>query len=356
MLSARFLVENGNTANNLVIVSLNFLHYLEMASVSIEICQFVLQQSESVTDAQAIVAGSLREQRAKVVDFVETTVFHFNDYQFRDFFRLPRTAVQSLVLKLSPFLSLNSPRGTTVISMILLFLRYLATQESYEALGTLFNLAKSSVCVIIQRVLCAMSDSGFNQDHVRFPSVAECQQYARLFSRKSRQFFTASVIGAIDVKEVKIVCPSDNGEAYYNRKQFHSIKLQIISTSTTHIIDYFIGWPGSSNDARTFQHSPVRQEIHQLHTQYGFRLIGDSAYPCTDFLLTPYKGRNLCVWKRQFNRRLSKLRQCVERTFGTLSRRWQRINYINSVKMDTTAKLIEAICCLHNFSLKNNGS
>jgi hypothetical protein len=198
-----------------------------------------------------------------------------------------------------------------------------------------------------------MEDSGFKGRMVKVPSINTCRAEATAFSQKSHHFFNQVIFGAIDVKEVRIRQPAEDCEAYYNRKQFYSIKLQVVSGSSTRILDYFVGWPGSANDARTFSNSPIFNLL-QAGTFNNYKLLGDSAYPCNNFLLTPYKGRNLTGAQRRFNVELSRLRQVVERTFGIMSRRWSCINYVNSSDIGNICRIVEAICCMQNFSLDFN--
>jgi hypothetical protein len=217
-----------------------------------------------------------------------------------------------------------------------------------ESLVTTFW-AKSSVSCIITRVLRALALGSFKQDMVSLPTMHECHEQGLIFQKQSQFYFDEFIFGAIDSKEVKIRRPTEDSEAYFNRKRFHSVKLQIVCSSGTKIYDYFVGWPGSSDDVYAFRNSPIHKLINDNHFQ-GYRIIGDSAYPCSNALLCPYKRtgqHDLTPQQRQFNKKLSSLRQIVECTFGVMCQRWSRLNYINLSQR--TCELIEIICCLHNF-------
>jgi hypothetical protein len=174
--------------------------------------------------------------------FVENTVENFNDQQFKTFFGLSRAAVEAFTHCIAANLEFVSS----------VFLRFSVCQDSLEPLGLVFGFPKSTVSRIITRVLTAMANSSFKKDQVSLPCVNQCEQEGIIFQQQSQNFFDASIFGAIDSKEVRIKRPILDSEAYYNRKGFHSVKLQIVCSSSTKIFDYFVGWPGSSNDAYAF--------------------------------------------------------------------------------------------------------
>ena len=48
----------------------------------------------------------------------------------------------------------------------------------------------------------------------------------------------------------------------------------------------------------------------------------DEAFSNTNQMLSPWPGTGIGPWKDSFNYHLSKCRQCIERAFGMLVRRW----------------------------------
>ncbi|KAJ8677258.1 hypothetical protein QAD02_013045 [Eretmocerus hayati] len=54
------------------------------------------------------------------------------------------------------------------------------------------------------------------------------------------------------------------------------------------------------------------------------RLLGDKAYPCTRYLMTPYKDNgHLLPHRKKFDEELSKCRVDVEHTIGILKQRFR---------------------------------
>ena len=101
--------------------------------------------------------------------------------------------------------------------------------------------------------------------------------------------------------------------SYYNRKSYHSIKIQAVVDAEAKFVDVFVGWPGRSHDARCFNNSPLRERIENgFLPTYGLVILGDSAYPVRPYLITPFKAANPGTNKTRFNTALSKARQVSE--------------------------------------------
>ena len=99
------------------------------------------------------------------------------------------------------------------------------------------------------------------------------------------------VIGAIDGSHFPI--NSENQDEYINRKRFHSIVPQVVCDSHLITTDAFCGHPGRTYDDRILRNSPLFDEISNNRDYYfpGNRhLLGDSAYPLLQWLLTPLKN------------------------------------------------------------------
>lgn len=89
-------------------------------------------------------------------------------------------------------------------------------------------------------------------------------------------------------------------------------------------MDIFIGYPGSVHDARVFRVSTLRQNLREKCGE--FYLFGDSAYPCSQNLITPYKDRgNLTRIQRNFNLQHSSWRISIEHTFGLLKQKFRQL-------------------------------
>ena len=79
---------------------------------------------------------------------------------------------------------------------------------------------------------------------------------------------------------------------------------------------------GGSHDCLVWDACELKQAINDGALPEQYYIVGDEAFVNTNQLLTPWSGRGLGNWKISFNFHLSAMRQCVERAFGQLIKRW----------------------------------
>ena len=117
-------------------------------------------------------------------------------------------------------------------------------------------------------------------------------------------------------------------------------------------------WPGRAHDSRVWHKSPLFSElpdlcyIEGLRIDETFHIIGDSAYPLSNYLLVPFKKRNnLTDQERKFNTHLASKRSVIERAFGLLGIRFPRLTHLRSRNNDKRIVHVVAACVLHNWCL-----
>ena len=112
-------------------------------------------------------------------------------------------------------------------------------------------------------------------------------------------------------------------QAYFSRKFRYAINAQVVGGPDRLIYDLELGGPGSWNDACIWRQSDVKKVLERR--QPRFKLAGDSGYPRSPILITPFtqeEGQN-DMRKRLFNLRHSGLRaECTECIFGMWKRRF----------------------------------
>ena len=282
--------------------------------------------------------------KERVKNFVNVTVSRFSFDEFRMHFRLSPSGFQILLNKL------NSVRNVVDLKKkLLLFLRYVGTQETLESLTIQFDVSFSSAWRILRQVHDLMKDSNFLSEMIRLPERDFFPQLAKEFQSLSGRRFPPIFVGAIDCKEVSILKPKDSPDSYFNRKSFFSVKLQATVDAKANFIDVFIGWPGRTNDARVFLNSPLHQACVDGYLN-DFMIMGDSAYPCSNFVCTPFKrNRRLSQDEKTFNKTFSGVRQIVECAFGRTTERWRRLKFIYMHSLNDICNVIHACCALHNF-------
>ncbi|XP_064464165.1 putative nuclease HARBI1 [Ornithodoros turicata] len=155
------------------------------------------------------------------------------------------------------------------------------------------------------------------------------------------------VVGAVDGTHVRIQAPSEHEGSYVNRKNYHSINVQLIVATDCRILDVVANWPGSTHDSRILRDSNIGREFERgVHTGL---LLGDSGYPCKRWLMTPFlQPRDRP--QANYNTSHSTTRAVVERTIGQLKRRFHCLHSELRVATRHCCPIITACCVLHNIA------
>ena len=270
---------------------------------------------------------------------------------------MSRTGFETLLLKVAEAIPASNT-GRPPIDLqksLLVFCQYLGTEETMASIGQRFGITVSLTNKTIHALLNIITPH-ISSRYISWPSHAQFLVIGDGFREKSPNM-PAVIAGAIDGCEVPIMTPKEDPASYFNRKQFHSIKLQGIVDHTSKFIDVFIGWPGRSHDSRAFVNSPIYNALENNNNQLlpqNFFIVGDSAYPLKKYLITPFKHQAATQQQRRFNKALSKARIQVECAFGQLTCRWRRLRYIYMHDIKEISKLILAACTLHNFCKSEN--
>jgi len=163
-------------------------------------------------------------------------------------------------------------------------------------------------------------------------------------------------------------CPDNAGSAYYNYKGSHSIILLALSDANyiIHCVD--IGAPGRQGDAGVFKNStiglllerkefnlPAPEALYDDGPILPYVLVGDEAFPLTDYMMRPYPGKSgMTLDKRIYNYRLSRARRMVENVFDILASQWRLLRRPIIANVTNVIKMIQAIICLHNWLRKHD--
>ena len=121
----------------------------------------------------------------------------------------------------------------------------------------------------------------------------------------------------------------------------------------------YFSWPGRAHDARVYAQSPLAEELSDLcHVENRridetFHIIGDSAYPLSNHLITPYRVRkqNMTLDQKKFNTHLASKRSVIERAFGLLGLRFPRLLKLKVQSLEKHISCIVVACVLHNWCI-----
>ena len=122
------------------------------------------------------------------------------------------------------------------------------------------------------------------------------------------------------------------------------------------ITNTYVGWPGSTHDARVLRNSKLYDEADACHMfQPGCYIIGDGAYPLRNWLITPFRETgNLTPQQQRYNYVVSSLRQVVERSIGHLKGCFRKLREVYMFNIEGICKDIFAACVLHNLRVLEN--
>lgn len=133
-------------------------------------------------------------------------------------------------------------------------------------------------------------------------------------------------VGAIDGLLIRTRSPflseCSNPSAYRNRKCTHGILALAIADVRGKFLMFNVNHSGSTHDSIAWETSALKKRILKGDLPSRLFLIGDEAFSCTNQMQSPWPGRGIGRWKDSFNYHLSSSRQCVERAFGMLVKRW----------------------------------
>ncbi|XP_062598933.1 putative nuclease HARBI1 [Saccostrea cucullata] len=153
------------------------------------------------------------------------------------------------------------------------------------------------------------------------------------------------VLRCVDGTFIKITMPSENEVDYVNRKGYHSLNVQMVCDPNFRITSLCARWPGSTHDSRVWRSSALCHQFERgIHSGL---LLGDSGYPCTHYLMTPYNVPSNRA-QENFNSSLCRTRVLIEQIYGVLKKRFQCLHYGLRCSPEQAVDYITACVLLHN--------
>ncbi|XP_021953667.1 putative nuclease HARBI1 [Folsomia candida] len=241
---------------------------------------------------------------------------NLSEFEIRKHTGLPWWGVRELLQWLEP---LVEPKGftnhaLTAESKVLTALGFFRSGGFQWLMGSNGGLSQSTTSRIIEQVSKALVRE--SPKIISFPNAAEQTRISTAIHVKS-QF--ANIIGIIDGSHVNLISPSQDERSFVNRKQNHSINVQLICDDKFRFIDAVARNPGGAHDSFVFRNSHIYHRF--LTGEFGNgKLMGDSGYFRSPFMEVPYARRVITPLQRDYNKRLTSARCAIECTIG----RWKR--------------------------------
>uniref|UniRef100_A0A182K674 DDE Tnp4 domain-containing protein n=1 Tax=Anopheles christyi TaxID=43041 RepID=A0A182K674_9DIPT len=256
-------------------------------------------------------------------------------------------------------------KAFTAKERFIVTLRFLATGESFVALGGLYGLSATSIRNIVP-VVCGCLIKALRH-YVMFPSSeAGWLQVSEEFEKRW-QFPHA--IGVIDARHVKIRKPSDTGYDYRNYKSFYSIVLLAIVEANANFMYVCVGGKGSLPDGGMFRNASFRSKFERselnvpqpalLDERHGdkipYMLLGDTSFAFTEYCIRPFDGYiKPNSPEAKFNYRLSKARTPAKLAFDSLCSRFKIFGTTINLLPDKAGEVVMAAVYLFNFINRRN--
>lgn len=157
----------------------------------------------------------------------------------------------------------------------------------------------------------------------------------------------------IDGTHIRIEKPRsrDDDFQYLNRKIFYSINVQVGCDSHCRFTNIVIRYPGSTHDSFILRSSNL-WDIFESSPSLGI-ILGDSAYPCRWWLMTPFQNPNSAE-EMHYNVAHMKTRVKVENAIGQWKRRFGLLHQETRRHLKNIPADIMACAVLHNYAKDNN--
>eukprot|EP00187_Rhodella_violacea_P010368 CAMPEP_0174912604 /NCGR_PEP_ID=MMETSP0167-20121228/79870_1 /TAXON_ID=38298 /ORGANISM="Rhodella maculata, Strain CCMP736" /LENGTH=685 /DNA_ID=CAMNT_0016157263 /DNA_START=155 /DNA_END=2213 /DNA_ORIENTATION=- len=222
-----------------------------------------------------------------------------------------------------------------------------------------FNLHFTTVMTVVWRVAEAID---LELDNIYFPIDDEpkLKELEAGFNRISQGRFTGTV-AAGDGVVFRIQRPrkdavSGDVASFYTRKGYYAYGMQAFVDSRARFLNISMKMAASTHDSTSYIMSDLSKAIRDERLPDWAHIVLDEAYANRPQELSPYRGRNLDIWRDSFNYHLSLHRQCVERAFGILVARWGVFWRPLKVAFVRIPLLIRVCCRLHYFCVDRFGA
>jgi hypothetical protein len=281
----------------------------------------------------------------KSLDFFQRVVFAYKDKEFKKIFRMDRDSFFDLLGQIQnhPIFEVRRQPQAGVELQLAVFLNRLGSKQTYFEIASRFGISEGMVQKCTGRVAKAII--GLNRTYIKWPEGERRRTVINGFKEVAG---FPNVIGCIDGTHIPLLeAPVKDGDTYYTRKKRWSLHAQAVVDHEGKFTSYEIGWPGSVNDAKVWRNSYLFKNRETQFEQDDY-LLGDSGYPISTILITPFRNTQDPL-ERRFNHFLSSTRVIVKNAFGETKMRFPLLREMRAKDVTTMATLILCAFILHNF-------
>lgn len=274
-----------------------------------------------------------------------------SDEQFRMRFRLDKDSAlefyEDIKENFPPYSHGN--RKLDGFNQFLIALYYLANGNFQLTCGNLFRISQPVYSRCVSKVFPMIAR--LSKKYITFPDTVEKIQEAKEgFISRAR---LPDCIGAIDGTHIplQLIGLPKTHMFYSGYKKFNSLNCMIVCDSYMKILNVVARWHGSVHDSTIFRLSALKEKLES--TNHGGYIIGDKAYPCTEYLMTPITNPANEI-ENEYNIRHKKARVAIEQLFGMIKKMFGFVKGPVRTCMRNTLSGIVAACVLWNFLNNRN--
>ncbi|CAK1597621.1 unnamed protein product [Parnassius mnemosyne] len=271
---------------------------------------------------------------------------------FVEHFRLNKSTFRRLCNDLRVHTSLRGSKEIPLKIKVLTALNFLATGSYQRIVGVSQNLTQRTTSRCVRQVVDALNHPTLMSKWIQFPQTV--QERSLIKEEFQRKYNLPGVIGCIDCTHIAIVKPSEEEHAFYNRKGYHSLNVQMVCDHNLKIMNINAKFGGATHDSHIWSSSLVEPYMRHLHESgEHVWLLGDSGYPQRPWLMTPILNAPHGSREELYTTRHVQARTCIERCFGLLKTRWRCLlrDRVLHYHPNVASKITLACCVLHNISL-----
>lgn len=186
------------------------------------------------------------------------TLERLSDSEIREHCGVPAWGARELIDLFDPIEGQLST-AVPVDTKVLVFLSQLRSGSFQRIVGGVCGVSRSTVSRIIEE--CAnYTLNSFARTAINFPITASG------LNKLKQDYYEVSripnTIGVVDGTHVPIIAPSVHEPVYVNRKQYHSINCQVVTSRDYQILDVVAKWPGSTHDSFIWRNSSVKDRLY----------------------------------------------------------------------------------------------
>lgn len=221
-----------------------------------------------------------RIPRNSIKHYFYKMVPDYTDVEFRTHFRISRALYENLskrFLDSDIYKSLRPDKRLPERLHMLVFLWFAGHEAcSFSDLSDRFNLSRSTICVIINRVTLFISS--LSKETIKWPNEAQQIESSKYFESKclfpktignysiqmlinNKVIILVLNLGCIDGTHIVIDPPSKSKDEYIDKKGSTSICMQGICDEKKKFLNVFIGYPGSCHDSWVLKNSPIYEKL-----------------------------------------------------------------------------------------------